>query len=113
MDNYYDIEEPKKTKGFTLGKLVKWIIILLIITIYAVLIARCTLYGNDKIVSKILTNDTTLAAYHADTDAFTVEQYGMNNSWIAVSDGRMVEFYNLCMNVSQLLRQIHLERYNL
>ena len=94
MDNYYDIEEPKK-RGFTVGKLLKWAAVALIAVVYIILIARCTMYGDDKIVSKILTNDATLEAYHADPAGFTVEQYGMNNPWIPVEDGRMVEFNNL------------------
>lgn len=91
MENYPDVEEPKK-KGFTVGKLFKWAAIAVIAAVYVILIARCTMYRDDKIVSEILTDDTTLAAYQADPENFAVEQYGMSSPWIAIEDGRMVQF---------------------
>lgn len=75
MENYPDIEEPKK-KGFTVGKLFKWLAFAVIAAIYLILIARCSMYSDDKIVSEILVNDVTRAAYQAAPENFTVEQYG-------------------------------------
>lgn len=43
MENYPDIEEPKK-KGFTVGKLFKWLAFAVIAAIYLILIARCSMY---------------------------------------------------------------------
>ena len=91
MENYPDIEEPKK-KGFTVGKLFKWLAFAVIAAIYLILIARCSMYRDDKIVSEILVNDVTRAAYQADPENFTVEQYGMQKAWVAITEGRMVEF---------------------
>ncbi len=91
MENYPDIEEPKK-KGFTVGKLFKWLAFAVIAAIYLILIARCSMYSDDKIVSEILVNDVTRAAYQAAPENFTVEQYGMQKAWVAITEGRMVEF---------------------
>ncbi len=89
MDNYYDIEEPEK-KGFTIGKLLKWIVYGVMFLIIAILVVRCTAYQDDKIVKKVIVNDTLRAAYKMED--FAVEQYGMDNPWIPVQDRRMVEF---------------------
>ena len=94
MENYPDIPETPK-KGFTIGKLFKWLAIFLIAAVYAVLIARCTMYKDDKLVSKVLVNDTTHEAYLAAGDDFSVRQYGMNSAWVAVKEGRLVEFNKL------------------
>ena len=90
MENYPDIEEPKK--GFTVGKLFKWLALAVIALVYLVLIVRCSMYRDDKLVSEVLVNDTTRAAYGADPDDFAVEQYGMQKAWVAISEGRMIEF---------------------
>ncbi len=95
MENYYDIEEPKK-KGFTVGKLFKWLAITVIILVYAVLIVRCTIFQDDvKITSKILVNENTVTAYNKAPEEFKVVQYGMNSPWVAVSEGRLIQFDNL------------------
>ena len=91
MENYPDIEEPKK-KGFTVGKLFKVLALAVIALIYGILIARCSMYRDDKVVSEILVNDTTRRAYQENPNAFTVEQYGMQKAWVAVKEGRIVEF---------------------
>lgn len=94
MENYYDIEEPKK--GFTVGKLFKWIAITVIILIYAILIVRCTIFKDDvKITSKVLVNENTVSAYNNNPDEFAVAQYGMNSPWVAVAEGRLIQFDNL------------------
>ena len=96
MENYFEIDEPKKTKGFTIGKLFKWIAIIIVVLIYAILIVRCTIFQGDvDIVSKILTNDITISSYNADPDVFVVEEYGMNSPWVAVAEGRLIQFYHL------------------
>ncbi len=89
MDNYYDIEEPVK-KGFTVGKLLKWIIYSVIFLMVAILVVRCNLYSDDKIVKKVLVSETLEAAY--DDEGFKVEQYGMDSPWVVVEERRMVEF---------------------
>ena len=91
MENYPDIEEPKK-KGFTIGKLFKGMALAVIVLIYGILIVRCSMYRDDQVVSEILVNDTTRKTYHSDPNAFTVEQYGMQKAWVAVKEGRLVEF---------------------
>lgn len=93
MDNYKDFEEPKK--GFTVGKLIKWIFIIVVIFIYAALIVRCTLSRDDKLVKKIIVNDATEYAYTMNKDIFSVDKYPMNSPWVAISEGRLVEFNNL------------------
>ncbi len=90
MENYPEIEEPKK--GFTVGKLFKWAALAVIAAVYLILIARCSMYRDDKIVSEVLVNDATKAAFSEDPDNFAVEQYGMQKSWVAISEGRLVEF---------------------
>lgn len=88
MDNYYDIEEPKK--GFTIGKLLKWIFLAVTLLMLGILVARCTMYSDDDIVQKVLVNDNFRTAY--EKDDFKIERYGMKNAWVAVQDRRMVEF---------------------
>ena len=92
MDNYYDIEEPVKVKGFTFKKLFKflgWVLFLLVI---GTIIVRCTLSRNDEIVSKVIVDSNTLSVYNASPEDFIVEQYPMNSPWVAIQDGRLVEF---------------------
>ena len=88
MDNYYDIEEP--VKGFTIGKLFKWIIYSVILVMVGIIVVRCTLYSDDKLVKKVLVNDVTREAYSK--PGFEVEQYGMDKPWQVVEERRMVEF---------------------
>lgn len=92
MDNYYDIEEPKKVKGFTFGKLIKWICVVIFVLVYGTIIVRCSLSSNDKIVSKIITDDTTLSVYNSAPQEFLVQQYPMNSPWVAIREGRLIEF---------------------
>ena len=89
MDNYYDIDEPEK-KGFTFWKLLKWIMYGIMLLIIGILVVRCSLYSDDKIVEKVLVNENTRIAYNSDD--FAVEQYGMDNPWVVVQERRMVEF---------------------
>lgn len=89
MDNYYEIEEPKK--GFTIGRLFSVIFLAVTFLMLGIIIARCTVYSNDPILEKVLVSDTLKTAYKADDD-FAVEEYGMDDKWIAITDGRMVEF---------------------
>ena len=89
MDNYYDIEEPVK-KGFTIGKLFKWIMYGIMFLIIGILVVRCSLYSDDKLVEKVLVNENTIAAYNSGD--FSVEQYGMDKHWQDVQERRMVEF---------------------
>lgn len=92
MDNYYDIEEPVKVKGFTFKKLFKflgWVLFLLVI---GTIIVRCTLSKNDEIVSKIIADEKTLDVYNEYSEDFIVEQYPMNSPWVAIQDGRLIEF---------------------
>ena len=63
MENYPEVTEPKNGKKFTVGKLFKWLAILIILLVYAILIVRCTMYSDDKIVSKVIYNDITVSAY--------------------------------------------------
>lgn len=93
MDNYYDIEEP--VKGFTIGKLFKWIGIAVILLIYGTLIVRCTLARDDAIVDKVIYDAYTVSVYSDNPDSFSVQQYGMNSAWVAVDEGRLVEFKSL------------------
>ena len=92
MDNYYDIEEPKKIKGFTIGKLFKWLCTAIFVLVYGTIIARCALSSNDKIVSKVIADDITLSTYSEAPDEFSVFQYPMNSPWIAIKEGRLIEF---------------------
>ncbi len=95
MENYYEIEEPKKVKGFTVGKLFKWIGLAIILFVYGAIIVRCTLASDDKIVSKIICDETTLSAYNIAPDEFEVLKYPMNSAWVAIEEGRLIEFNNL------------------
>ncbi|MBP5245151.1 MAG: hypothetical protein J6036_01665 [Clostridia bacterium] len=90
MENYFDIEEPEK--GFSIKKLFKWIGILIIIAIDLTIFIRCVTTRDDKIVSKILKDDTYIEAYKSDPENFKVLQYGMERSWVAVEEGRLIEF---------------------
>lgn len=92
MDNYYDIEEPKKVKGFTIGKMFKFIFIAIFVLIYGTIVIRCTLANDDKIVSKVIYDDTTLSVYNSAPQEFLVQQYPMNSPWVAISEGRLIEF---------------------
>lgn len=87
-------EEPKK-KGFTIGKLFKWICLLLIVLVYVILAARCVQTSDDKIVKEVLVNDKFLAAYESNPENFTVEKYGIEKSWADIREGRLLEFNNL------------------
>lgn len=89
MDNYYDIDEPVK-KGFTIGKLFKWIFYSVVLVMIGILVVRCSMYKDDKLVKKVLVNDVTRAAYQ--TEGFKVEQYAMESPWQVVEERRMVEF---------------------
>lgn len=93
MDNYYDIEEPKK--GFSVGKVFKWLALLVIAAVYVALMARCVMSRDHAIVSEVIADEELTAAYMANPAAFTVEQYAMNNAWVAVEEGRLLEFNNL------------------
>ena len=92
MDNYYDIEDPIKVKGFTFKKLFKFLCWVLFLLVIGTIIIRCTLSKNDPIVSKVIADDKTLAVYNENPESFTVQQYPMNSPWVAIQEGRLVEF---------------------
>lgn len=87
-------EAPSK-KGFTIGKLLKWIFLLLIILVYVILAARCVQSSDHKIVKEVLINDAFVEAYESDPENFTVEKYGIEKSWADVREGRLLEFNNM------------------
>ncbi len=90
MENYFDIEEPEK--GFSIKKLFKWIAIAIIVIIDLIIFIRCITTRDDKIVSKILKDADYIQAYNSDPESFTVVQYGMDRAWIAVEEGRLIQF---------------------
>ena len=87
-------EQPKK-KGFTIGKLLKSIGLLLIILVYAVMFARCALSRNHKIVDEILKDEVFESALKQNPETFSVEQYGMQSAWVAIRENRLIEFDSL------------------
>ena len=95
MENYFEIDEPIKKRGFTIGKLLKFIVGALIIFMLGTIVVRCSLYSDDKIVKKVLVNEVTRTAYQENPEDFAVEKYGIKKSWIDVSQGRIIEFKEL------------------
>ncbi len=87
-------EEPPK-KGFTIGKLIKWVFLLLIILVYVILAARCVQTSDHKIVKEVLVNDEFIKAYESNPENFKVEKYGIEKSWADIREGRLLEFNNL------------------
>lgn len=87
-------EEPQK-KGFTFGKLIKWIFLSLIILVYLILAARCVQSSDHKIVDKVLVNDAFVKAYESSPEEFAVEKYGIEKAWADIREGRLLEFNSL------------------
>ena len=97
MDEYINegadiFNEPPKKKGFTFGKLIKLIMLLLIITVYGILFARCMMSNDSPLVKKVLVDEEFLEAYQENTENFQVLQYGIRESWAAIRDNRLIEF---------------------
>ena len=84
--------EPPKKKGFTVKKLLKAAALLIIIFVYGVLFARCVMSSDSSRVKKVIEDDELLAAYNENPEEFYVEQYGMPSAWVAIREGRLVEF---------------------
>lgn len=85
-------DEPQKKKGFTFGKLIKWICLAFIIAVCAILFARCYMYNDSPIVKKVITDSKFTDAYNADKENFEVLQYGIKSSWVAIKENRLIEF---------------------
>lgn len=86
--NYYDDAEPKK--GFTVGKLIKWVLALITLSIYLLLTLRACALDGLRDTSKtraLLRNDKFVAAYQTAPDSITVEA-GTEES-ITTRDGRL------------------------
>jgi hypothetical protein len=84
--DYYEDEAPKK--GFTVWKLIKWLLLLLTIAIYLLLTLRsCALEGlkDTAKTRKLLWNETSLSAYNASPDTFSV--YKNSADSIVTNDG--------------------------
>lgn len=92
MDNYYDIEEPKKEKGLSVRRVLRWLAYLIMASVIITLMVRCSIYIDDKIVSEVLQDDVFNAAYERSPEDFSVRQYGMKSAWVAIRDGRLIEF---------------------
>ncbi len=90
MENYPDVPEQKK--GFTPWKLIKWLVLALAAVVYGILVVRCSLARDPKIVSEVLTDENFLRAYQEDPASVTVWQYPMSRAWVAVEEGRLIEF---------------------
>ncbi len=87
--------EPKKKKGFTPGKLFKFLALVVIVAVYGVLMARCVMSNDAPLVKEVLVDEAFLSAYNADKENFTVQKYGIENSWAAIREGRLLEFNHL------------------
>ncbi|MGI6202526.1 MAG: hypothetical protein ACOYID_03885 [Eubacteriales bacterium] len=86
--NYYDAE-PKK-KGFSIGKLFKWLLALLTFSIYLLLTLRACALDGLKDTAKtraLLRNEKFVAAYSTSPESIKVEA-GIDNS-ITTRDGRI------------------------
>ena len=87
-------EEPGK-KQHIVVRILKWLAAGVIILICACLFYRCVSSNDHKIVEKVLMNEAFYNEYEKAPDELTVEQYGMNSPWIAIAEGRLLEFNNL------------------
>ncbi len=90
-----EIFDEQKSKKFGVGKVFKWIMLLIIIFVYGVLFARCMVSRDHKIVNEIIRDEIFQAALVENRDTFTVEKYAMQSAWVAIRDNRLIEFDQL------------------
>lgn len=86
-------DTPKKSP--LIVRILKWICIGIIFLICATLFVRCVASRDHEIVKKVLMDDAFYEAYEKNPNELTVEQYGMQSPWVAIRDGRLIEFNNL------------------
>ena len=87
-------EEPNK-KEHIVVRIFKWLGIGIIVIICGLLMYSCICSIDHGIVDKVLMNEAFYDEYEKAPDELVVEQYGMNSPWIAITEGRLLEFNNL------------------
>jgi len=86
-------DEPKKQN--IVVRILKWIGAIIVILICAILFYRCVSSMDHGIVDDVLMNEAFYSAYEENPDQLEVEKYGMQSPWVAIREGRLVEFNEL------------------
>ena len=89
----FNEEENKSSNIFVI--VLKWIGVLIIVLICALLFYRCVTSIDHPVVKKVLMNEEFLSAYAENPENVRVQQYGMHSAWVTVDEGRLIEFNNL------------------
>ena len=89
----FNEEENKSSNIFV--TILKWIGVLIIVLICALLFYRCVTSIDHPVVKKVLMNEAFLSAYNEKTENVRVQQYGMQSAWVSIDEGRIIEFNHL------------------
>lgn len=81
MDNYgyYPDDDEVKVKGFTIGKLFKYVGIAIVIAVWVLLIVRIWTAEDTKFSKSFMWTDASINAYKADPKGFVIKSYDLHS----------------------------------
>ena len=87
----FNEDDKNKPKPNIVVRIFKWIGIAIILVIILALFFRCAENRKPPFASKVLMNEAFIEKYNEDPDSVVVKQYGMENFWYEIVDGRLIE----------------------
>ena len=86
MDNYgyYPDDEDVQVKGFTVGKLFKYLGIAIMISFWVLLLFRIWTAGDTKFSKSFMWTDKSIEAYKADPENFKIMSYDMHSYTLTI-----------------------------
>lgn len=86
MENYgyYPDDENESVKGFTIGKLFKYIGIAIVVAVWVLMLFRIWMSGDTKFAKTFMWTDASIEAYKADPDNFKILSYELHSYNITI-----------------------------
>ena len=81
MENYgyYPEDEESVKKGFTVGKLFKYIGLGIILAVWIIMLLRIWLAGDTSFSKSFMWTESSLSAYESDPDSFEILEYDLHS----------------------------------
>ena len=81
MENYgyYPDDEEEKVKGFTIGKLIKYIGIAIVVAVWVLMFFRIWVAGDTKFAKSFMWTDASIEAYKKDPENFKIMSYDLRS----------------------------------
>lgn len=89
------LPKEKKAKKLSIKKIFKFFFVGIILFIYGAIISRSFMSCDVPLTKKVISDQQLLDAYYNQPELFEVRQYGMQNPYEKISEGRLIYYDKL------------------